>query len=202
MDAVERLQKMTTINELTCERIACKVMQLAYIISNSMCTEFKKNAKAILSQPVKCAAIMTDIQGNDDTVSYDVMLNTVLKRTSHNCDISPIIKGIIRDMEKRFKGGNLADWEVVEEALSEFIDSCARLAWGLVVQTPPLTLEFNDKPVYNPNQHQLSGIKSESIKPDTVLVYIWPVLREQDNGRVVCKGILTKNGEIGKIKKT
>ncbi|XP_006818057.1 uncharacterized protein LOC102807734 [Saccoglossus kowalevskii] len=136
--------------------------------------------------------------GNENMVDCDGMINTGLKRTAHNCDISPIVESTTDCVITFAKDKKLDVGKYIVNELKEYISSCARLAWGMVVQTPPLTLEYGNKPKYMPNQHELSGIQRESITSSTVLTYIWPVLREQDGGRVMCKGILTPERAITK----
>ena len=71
--------------------------------------------------------------------------------------------------------------------LRQYIDECTRLSWSLVVQSPPLGLEY-DATVYDPFMHE--RFYTSDNNSDHIAWYLWPSLLEKQTGKCISKGIV------------
>ena len=67
-----------------------------------------------------------------------------------------------------------------------YVEECVRVAWGLCIQTPPMTINC-ESTVYSPDLHKrfYNADKSST----DIIVYKWPVLM-QTSGPVLVRGVV------------
>ena len=67
-----------------------------------------------------------------------------------------------------------------------YMEECAKVAWGLCIQTPPMVINCEDT-LYNPDLHK-KFYNADKNSADIVM-HMWPVLK-QSNGPVLVRGIV------------
>lgn len=67
-----------------------------------------------------------------------------------------------------------------------YMEECVKVAWGLCIQTPHLTISCKDT-VYNPDTHKRFYNANKSMVD--IIMYMWPALTEI-NGHVLVPGIV------------
>ena len=71
-------------------------------------------------------------------------------------------------------------------AVADYMEECVRVAWGLCIQTPHMTIDCSDT-VYDPERHK--RFYSADKRQTDIVMCIWPVLT-QFNGPVLVQGIV------------
>ena len=71
-------------------------------------------------------------------------------------------------------------------AVADYMEECVKVAWGLIIQTPHMTIDWSDT-VYNPEHHK--RFYSADKRQTDILMYMWPVLT-QFNGPILVQGIV------------
>ena len=71
-------------------------------------------------------------------------------------------------------------------AVGDYMEECVKVAWGLCIQTPHMTIDCNGT-VYDPEHHKRFFTADK--RQTDITAYMWPVLR-QFNGPVLVRGIV------------
>lgn len=71
--------------------------------------------------------------------------------------------------------------------LLNFISETVQLAWALTVQNPSYVLEFESRR-FSTDRH--THFHTSSSDSDVVRTYVWPGLREGEDGPVVYRGVV------------
>ena len=66
-----------------------------------------------------------------------------------------------------------------------YLKECARLAWDLCVQTPPMTINFS-LTEFIPDMHWRFFDSDKS--SDKILAYLWPTLLQDSSGVILFRG--------------
>lgn len=67
-----------------------------------------------------------------------------------------------------------------------YVEECVRVAWGLCIQTPPMTISC-ESTVYSPDLHKRFYNADKSSMD--IIVYMWPALM-QTSGPVLVRGVV------------
>ncbi|CAH1263361.1 Hypp2679 [Branchiostoma lanceolatum] len=124
-----------------------------------------------------------DIKNITDTIS------DYLKRTSSSVDITAMKQNVLSSLESRYPGTEKRS--LLRKKLKlvpSFISECCKLAWQLVVQTPSMHIQYNEKK-FDPVKHELPSTRKAPTS-DRISHYVWPTLLNKLNGTVLCKGVV------------
>ena len=91
------------------------------------------------------------------------------------------------DLEKKY--GTMPNFHLVIqlEPLKYYIRECAKIAWDMVVQKPPMTINFTELE-YIPELHtRFHNADKMSL---VIICYQWPILMEESTGTVLFKGVV------------
>lgn len=91
------------------------------------------------------------------------------------------------DLEKKY--GTMPNFHLIIQldVVKLYIKECAKISWDLVVQKPPMLLNFSESEYIS----ELHTRFHNADKTSTVVIcYLWPILTEQSSGTVLQKGVV------------
>ena len=91
------------------------------------------------------------------------------------------------DMEKQYGDHPLFSLMIQLEAVDIFVHECCNLAWDLIVQTPPMVINTNEKEFVPELHTRFYTAKKHSAR---ILWYLWPTLMQSSSGGVLFKGVV------------
>ncbi len=91
------------------------------------------------------------------------------------------------DLEKKYSSLPCFSALVKLESLQTYIHEAAKLAWDLVVQTPPMILNYKEVEFVAELHTRFHTADRGS---DLIVTYQWPTLIQESSGTVLYKGVV------------
>ncbi|KAI8489717.1 hypothetical protein Bbelb_326230 [Branchiostoma belcheri] len=130
-------------------------------------------------------------------------ISAYLIRTSSDVDVTDMKEDVLSDLEGRYPTDKQSQALLHKKLrlVQNFISDCCKLAWQLVVQTPSMHIQYNEKK-FDPTKHELANrqpstgtSKSTAGTGKKIRHYLWPTLLNNMSGIVVCKGVVVVTGD-------
>ena len=91
------------------------------------------------------------------------------------------------DLEKRYSSLPFFHLIIKSPPVLCYIEECAKLGWDLVIQNPPMVLNYHETD-FSPELH--TRFHSADSSSEVIICYQWPTLIHQTSGAVLIKGIV------------
>ncbi len=91
------------------------------------------------------------------------------------------------DLEKKY--GSLPCYHLIMrlESVCDYIRESAKLSWDLIVQTPPMVLNFKEVEFVSELHTRFHTADRNS---DMIITYQWPTLIQERSGTVLFRGVV------------
>ncbi|XP_035689575.1 uncharacterized protein LOC118424872 [Branchiostoma floridae] len=225
MDAVDALQKEFPDKHYANHRLVCEIFEVAFEVATVAITSVREHIPRTLVNPTSLRTPSVKSQQKQqageepievyfkytttpelekrrrdaDIKNITDSISAYLRRTSRSVDITAMKEDVLSDIEKRYPPEKRSLLFKKLRLVQNFISDCCKLAWQLVVQTPSMHIQYNDR-TFDKMKHEQSNKQSSTSKSATstrIRHYLWPTLLYNLNGKVACKGIVvTGDSEV------
>ncbi|KAJ9583613.1 hypothetical protein L9F63_022057, partial [Diploptera punctata] len=184
LDALDNLLQLKDADELK-SKILFSVIVLAFRSAQSLLTLKKDHIRRILHLPPPPAPGSPQLYPVDPIAAeLEKSVAIYLRRTVDKFDLTKNVEEVCCQI-----WATLYDYPCLKtcSGLVQYVKDAVRLAWGLVNQTPPFILEYEQRTLRRDVHVRFHSSNPES---DQIRTYLWPALLEGTGGPCVHKAVV------------
>ncbi|XP_041358715.1 uncharacterized protein LOC121375364 [Gigantopelta aegis] len=186
VDAKETLEDSTGQDEEDIARFLCAALMTSYETSLDVYRHLELAIAELLRNPTMAMTITRD-STRDLPQLPDEMTDAMrlrLRQTFDHVDTDSFMEIVQHSLGAEFK--DHVKYIPRHKSVSEFLKQSARLTWQMVIQQPPMKLCTHDT-TFDDEKHKLWWSCDQS-RAKTIDYFIWPILKDYDNGTIMVKG--------------
>lgn len=179
LDALDDIQEISQFDDLK-GKLLFSVVVLAFRSVSQSLRDLKVKVGHLL-----CLPTASSPRGQDPVAKeMETNIELYLRKTADRYDVSQNISEVCAQVYS-----TLYDYPSLKncEGLKTYIQECVKLMWKLVVQNPPIAIEY-EMPRFSSNMH--TRFHSSDSESDDIQCYLWPALVESDTGHCLFKGVV------------